>query len=72
MELCQLLEVMPIGLRQLMDAVELCPSDYEDAVQHMSAQQGFPDLIITRDKSGYSQFDILVMTPTEFVKRAKE
>ena len=48
------------------------PYDYEDAVQYLSALPYHPDLVITRDKKGFKDFDILVMTPAEFVKRAKE
>ena len=70
--LCQLLNIMPIDRSQLMDAVQLRPYDYEDAVQYLSAQPSCPDVIITRDKRGFNNFDILVMTPSEFVRKAKE
>ena len=70
--LCQLLNIMPIDRSQLMDAVQLRPYDYEDAVQYLSAQPSRPDVIITRDKRGFNNFDILVMTPAEFVRKAKE
>ena len=70
--LCQLLDIMPIDRSQLTGAVELRPCDYEDAVQYLSALPGRPDVIITRDKRGFNNFDILVMTPAEFVQKAKE
>jgi len=70
--LCQLLDITPIDRSQLMDAVQLCPYDYEDAVQYLSSLPSRPDVIITRDKRGFSSFDILVMTPAEFVQKAKE
>lgn len=69
--LCQLLDVMPIERSQLIRAVQLRPYDYEDAVQYLSAQPSRPDVIITRDKRGFRDFDILVMTPAEFVQKAK-
>ena len=56
----------------LEQAATLEPYDYEDAVQYVSALPYHPDLVITRDKKGFNDLDILVMTPTEFVKRAKE
>ncbi len=56
----------------LEQAAELVPYDYEDAVQYLSAHPYHPDMVITRDKKGFNDFDILVMTPSEFVKRAKE
>ena len=69
--LCEMLEVLPINKSQLKEAVRLKPYDYEDAVQYLSAQPGRPDVIITRDKRGFMDFDILVMTPTEFIRKAK-
>ena len=56
----------------LEQAATLEPYDYEDAVQYLSALPCHPDLVITRDKKGFTDLDILVMTPAEFVKRAKE
>ena len=70
--LCEMLNVTPIDRNQLMDAVQLRPYDYEDAVQYLSSLPSRPDVIITRDKRGFSSFDILVMTPAEFVQKAKE
>lgn len=56
----------------LESAAALAPYDYEDAVQYLSALPHHPDVIITRDKRGFKDFDILVMTPAEFVAKAKE
>ena len=70
--LCQMLNVTPIDRSQLMNAVQLKPYDYEDAVQYLSALPYRPDVIVTRDKQGFNKFDILVMTPAEFVNRAKQ
>jgi len=70
--LCQMLNITPIDRSQLMNAVQLKPYDYEDAVQYLSALPYRPDVIITRDKRGFNDFDILVMTPAEFVNKAKQ
>ena len=70
--LCQILDVAPIDRSQLLNAVQLHPYDYEDAVQYLSALPYHPDVIITRDKKGFNDFGILVMTPAEFICRAKE
>ena len=70
--LCQILEVMPIEKRQLQEAIRLKVDDYEDAVQYFSALPYHPDVILTRDKRGFQNFGILVMTPKEFIKRVKE
>lgn len=70
--LCQMLNVTPIDRSQLVNAVQLRPYDYEDAVQYLSSLPYHPDVIITRDKRGFNDFDILVMTPAEFVNKAKQ
>ena len=56
----------------LEQAATLEPYDYEDAVQYVSALPYHPDLVITRDKKGFNDLDILVMTPAEFVQKARE
>ena len=70
--LCQMLNITPIDRNHLMNAVQLKPCDYEDAVQYLSAMPYRPDVIITRDKRGFRDYDILVMTPAEFVNKAKQ
>lgn len=56
----------------LEQAATLEPYDYEDAVQYLSALPYHPDIVITRDKRGFNDLDIPVMTPAEFVKKARE
>ena len=56
----------------LEQAASLEPYDYEDAVQYLSALHYHPDMVITRDKKGFNDLGILVMTPAEFVQKAKE
>lgn len=53
----------------LQDAAAISPNDYEDAVQYFSALKYNPDLIITRDKKGFQDFNIPVMTPADFVSK---
>ena len=55
----------------LEEAASLAPYDYEDAVQYLSALPYHPDLIITRDKKGFQNFNILVLTPAEFISKVK-
>lgn len=45
---------------------------FDDAVQYLSSLTYHPDVIITRDKKGFNDFDILVMTPAEFISKVKE
>jgi len=71
-QLCQILDIMPIAKEQVQNAISLKPYDYEDAVQYLSALPYHPDMVITRDKKGFNDLDILVMTPAEFIQKAKE
>ena len=41
-------------------------------MQYLSALPCHPDMVITRGKKGFNDPDILVMTPAEFVQRAKQ
>ncbi len=70
--LCQILDITHIAKEQVQNAISLKPYDYEDAVQYLSALSFHPDVVITRDKKGFSDLDILVMTPAEFVRKTKE
>ena len=56
----------------LEQAANFEPYDYEDAVQYLSALPYHPDMVITRDKKGFNNLNIQVMTPAEFVSRAKQ
>lgn len=55
----------------LEQAADLEPDDYEDPVQFLSAYPYQPDIVITRDRKGFNNFDVLVMTPAEFLKKVK-
>jgi predicted nucleic acid-binding protein len=70
--LCKILDITPIAKELVQNAIRMKPYDYEDAVQYLSALLLRPDIIITRDKKGFNDFDILVMTPAEFVQKARE
>lgn len=68
----RLFTISNVDASVLEQAVTLEPYDYEDAVQYVSALPYHPDMVITRDKKGFNDLDILVMTPTEFVQKARE
>ena len=54
-----------------MDAVKKQTYDFEDTVQYLSALPYQPDVILTRDKNGFADLGILVMTPAEFIARSR-
>ena len=49
-------------------AVDLHWSDFEDSVQYSVAKQSHVKAIITRNTKDYSQSQIPVYTPVEFLK----
>lgn len=70
--LCNIFQITPINRKSIDDAVAKGGSDFEDTVQYFSSMSHRPDVIISRDKSGFSDFNIAVMTPTEFVSACKK
>ena len=71
-ELRSIIQVASTGAAAIDWALQQGFHDFEDAVQYYSALPANPDVIITRDKKGYRDLDVLVMTPSEFVKRLKQ
>ncbi len=68
----QMFTISNVDASVLEHAATLKPYDYEDAVQYLSALPYHPDMVITRDKKGFNDLDILVMTPAEFIQKARE
>ena len=68
----RLFTISNVDASALEHAATLEPYDYEDAVQCVSALPYHPDMVITRDKKGFNDLDILVMTPAEFVQKVRE
>ena len=64
--LCESFNVSSISRVNIMDAVQKDSYDFEDTVQYYSALSYHPDVILTRDKKGFSDLDIPVMTLRSF------
>ncbi len=60
--------VLPIDEGVLNEALSSDGKDFEDAVQFFSAMDFNPDVIITRDRTGFSMFSTMVMTPKSFIE----
>lgn len=67
-ELMNLCYVSSIDQNVIRKALELQTKDFEDSVQFLSSADATADLIITRDKTGFSEFDVLVQTPRQFIE----
>ena len=70
--LCASFEVTPIDLSAIVGAIEMGGQDFEDSVQCASASYAHPDVIITRDKKGFANADIPVLTPAEFIEESRK
>ena len=69
---CQILKISPIDKSVILNAVLLKPNDFEDAVQYFSAKSFNIDIIITRDKKGFSAMEVPIMTPAEFIEACRK
>jgi len=64
-----ILEMFDTRAAEVKAALAGADSDFEDAVQRICAEENGVDVIITRDKSGFADAKIPVMTPTEFLNK---
>lgn len=65
---CRLFKVIPNNQTQIIKAIELNPSDFEDAIQYETALNERCDCIITRDPKGFEISTINVLSPLEFLQ----
>ena len=59
--------VIPVGPQAIAQAIANFTNDFEDEVQYRAAIASHADIIITRDKTGFTNATIPVMTPAEFL-----
>jgi len=71
-KLLRMFVVTNVDGKTLEMAADMLPKDFEDAVQYISSQAQSPDCIITRDNKGFSDFDVPVLSPKEFVIACKQ
>lgn len=64
-------QVCPITQRVLRDAFTLPFTDYEDAVQHASAEAIKLDAIVTRNLDDYKNATLPVYSPVDFLSHLK-
>ncbi len=62
-------EFAPFNNSILENAVKMCWSDFEDAVQSATASSIHADYIITRNIKDFKQSKIMALTPAEFLSR---
>lgn len=62
-----LFNVVKGDAEQLKEAIKLNASDFEDALQYLSAKSANCDCIITRNEKDFPFAEIPVLTPAQFV-----
>jgi len=62
------MEIVDVTGASVVDAFDIAVPDYEDTVQYLSARAANADVIVTRDKTGFSGAGIRVCTPREFLQ----
>lgn len=67
--LCKLCNVTPVDTQVVEKALALERYDFEDAVQYFSSTTIEADVILTRDKKGFREFDVPHMSPSDFLSQ---
>ena len=65
--LLKLFEIASVTRTVLEDALEANDRDYEDSVIYKSAYHSGADIIVTRDRKGFTRSDLPVMNPRELL-----
>ena len=71
-ELIDILEVLNVTKKNIIDALNSDFKDFEDAVQYCIANMNRIDIIVTRNKSDFELAEIEICTPNELMKKIKE
>lgn len=66
-DLTALLQVEPVDLQVLQQALALGWGDFEDAVQAVTAVRCQADYLLTRNRRDFKQSPVPVITPSEFL-----
>lgn len=68
--ICSLFGIVGGDKSQIIDALTIAPSDFEDGLQYQSALSVNSDFIISRNKKDYYFSTIPVITPLEYLEDA--
>jgi len=70
-ELCDFLHIVSVSNQDLMIALELPLSDFEDAMQCASAMACNADIIVSRNVKDYQNSPIRTLTPEQFLQELR-
>lgn len=71
-KLMSLCKISVVDVNVIKDAIKVRRKDFEDSVQYYSGKSANVDCIITRDKTGFTDLPIKVLTPTEFIENSQD
>lgn len=66
-QLVRIIEPIGTSVASLLQSLEDPKTDFEDTMQSQCALEWNADMIITRDKSGFANCSISVLTPSDFL-----
>ena len=66
-EVATLIDILPIDPGDIKSNLGADHHDFEDSLQIAAARSWGADIIVTRDKTGFANSPIKVMTPAEFL-----
>lgn len=69
--LCDNMDITSVDKADILNAIKSGKCDFEDRVQYFSSLRSRPNIILTRDKKGFADLGIMVMTPAEFVAASR-
>lgn len=67
----EILKVAKVDTKTIANAVSLDWNDFEDCVQFCAAKRCGVKCVLTRDAKGFSESDIPVLSPKEFLAKIK-
>lgn len=70
-QLSAISEISHIDGHIIKDALRRDTRDFEDCVQYLSAIQGEAEVIVTRDKTGFTDLGGITLTPEEFLEKCR-
>ncbi|MBR6016716.1 MAG: PIN domain-containing protein [Prevotella sp.] len=71
-QMAGVVEILPLGKREVMSAIEQPVSDFEDMLQYQCAKTAGCDYIVTNDRRHYDFSDIPYFSSATFVEQLDE
>ena len=70
-KLIRMLDILAVDHKTIETAIDSGMEDFEDAVQATAAKDFGIDIVVTRDKTGFTGSGLRVYSPDEFLKALK-